>query len=306
MERILWRGRSLKIIRLFGEEYKKPTDSLAIIHMNIYIGSRIRNKKSLQNIINYIRMQKKYIDTIILPYMQPNGPILNIKRSDLVNKYALSNNSKYLRDLINMSRKYGINMVFPCIIEKTGSKKYLSAFFISSGSEGVVEKYRKIILNRIEEQLGFSRGKRLKSFDSGNVNFSIMIERELYFPELARVNLIRSDFLIATFPQNEPVKKYLYILRSISQTNESYTIVPGSRVYIESESSRGMYKLYYAMPTLVFNRDGDIILRYNEDEQAIIIIPWEKLKREHNRSIDEARGLYSLLNKYLRFGRRRT
>ncbi len=259
------------------------------------MNNKRRNLDQIRKIIVYARQLK--IHTLILPYMQPYGPIFSepsrINRCG-IKKYALTTRSGYLRDLMIIARNYGVNIAIPGLIENAGVNKYLSSILVL-GSDGGLIRYRKIFLNDYEKKLGLSTGSNLIRFNVHDVSFSTMIDDELFYPELARINLLNTDFLIAGIPQNEPVKKYLSILKTVSQVNQAISIVPGSRVYYEGA------KLYYTFPTIIVDENGDVIYRYNDEEQAIVIIPSDRLKRDSRRtSYRESLSLiYSLIKKYL-------
>jgi len=246
-----------------------------------------------------VYMEKLNVSIMILPYMHPYGPVLseyaNLDKKTFINKYALTIHDTYIENLSLYARNYGINVVLPCIIEKLGPRKYVSTLLIPSDREKSVERIHKLILSKREESLGITRGKELKVFDTGEIKFSTLLDQEIFYPELARALLFESDFLIAGFPQNELVKNYLNPLRTISQINKAITIVPGSNVIVAKGTTS---VLYYSSPTIIINNDGDIVFRYNEEEQAVIRIPLESLKRNNN--VDRRLTLlYKTIYRYL-------
>ncbi len=247
-------------------------------------------------------VEKLNIDTLLLPYMHPYGPVLfeyeYLDKRIISKKYALSIRDHYVSSMSVFAKNYGVNIVIPGIIEKAGPYKYVSTLFIPSTYGAEIAKYRKTILSEHEKKLGLTRGSKPVVFKiNDDIGFSSLLDREVFYPELARIYSVNSSFIVVGIPQNEPVKDYLYILKSISKINKIMVVVPGSRVYSSS-------KLYYVFPTIIINENGEVVYRYNEEEQALIRIPMEKFIKDNN--FDENIVLLiNMMNKYLNKSRKR-
>jgi len=262
---------------------------IGVLHANIVLGSIRRNIECLRKIVAYIHDYN--IALLILPYMHPYGPIITPETAgslsvENLKNYVLTTRTGYLHDLITLAKNYSINIFLPGYIECAGPRKYISAILVK-GESGEIIRYRKMFITDYEKNMGISPGSRLQTFNIGMISFSVMLDSELFYPELARLNLLFSDFLIVAIPQNASLKHYDSIVRTISRVNRAYTIVPGARVYKSSV-------LYDAIPTIVINSDGDIEYKYGEDEQGLILIPASKLRRDRGAFSDELKKLYSL------------
>ena len=251
--------------------------------------------------IEYLRKTVAYvhefnIDLLILPYMHPYGPVLSpevaeaLAKKDIRN-YMLTTKSGYLHDLILLAKNYGLNIFLPGYLETAGPRRYVSAALIK-GYDGEVIRYRKILLTDQEKKLGISPGSKPRFFSIERVSFSVMLDNELLYPELARLNLLFTDFLVVGVPQNASLKQYDSIVRTISRVNKSYTVVPGARVFRSS-------MLYDAIPSIIVDDRGEIIYKYNEDEQGLIMIPIEKVKKCREKNFREVRRIYNLFKNYL-------
>ncbi len=228
--------------------------------------------------------------------MHPYGPILSKDLSKAIGKksvkdYALTIRTGYLHDLILLAKNYGINLFLPGYIENAGPRKYLSAALVY-GYDGRVVRYRKMFLTDYEEKVGLSYGTKPQVFTLDHVSFTVMLDNELLYPELARLNLLFSDFLVAGIPQNEPPKKYDSIVKTISRVNNSVTIVPGGRIFRSST-------LYNSLPTMIIDGEGEILYRYNEDEQGLILIPTKWVKHGREKNFREIKRIYNLFKRYL-------
>lgn len=280
----------IRIVKLFsdqdtGEQY------VAVAHVNIFMNNIRKNLETIRKIIMYVR--ESSIDLLITPYFEPYGPLdySNLDKKS-IKKYGLTIRSGYLSELLFLAKNCSVNILLPGFVENAGIRLYLSAALFREDLEEVF-KYRKIFLNEYESKLGFSKGSELGIFKLYKTSFSIMLDSDLYYPEISRILLFFTDFLVVGIPQNTPLKNYLNIVKTISQTNTSIVIIPGSRVYHTD-------KLYYSSPTVVIDENGDIVYRYSEDEQAIILIPFSKLVMRKRTSVKDIETIYSLYKKYLR------
>lgn len=289
----MWGDLDIEIIKVLDNS--EENSYIGIAHTNIIIYNSRRNLEQIRKIIAFIHEYN--IEVLILPYMHPYGPILSedfceeLDRKRFKN-YALTTRTGYLHDLILIAKNYGINIFLPGYIENAGPRKYLSASLIY-GYDGVIVRYRKMILNNFEKKIGLSHGTKLQFFKLDNISFSTMLDDELLYPEIARLNLFFTDFLVVGIPQNKPFKNYDSLIKTISKINKAVTIVPGGRIYRSST-------LYYSLPTIIVNENGELLFKYNEDEQGIILIPINKVKRNKERSFNEIRRIYNLFKKYVR------
>ncbi len=284
----------VQVFRLMEPNKEKdPLGYLGIAHIDVHIGNKRTNLDRSKYMILFSSFNE--VRTLILPYMQPYGPVIDEialeKKTELRKKYALSINSAHIQQLSLIAKNHGVNVVIPGIIEKAGSKLYVSGIFIS-GEIGVpIERYRKIILKEREDLLGISKGREPKIFTAWRLRFSIMIDNEIFYPELARLNtLLGSNIIVYGMSSSDPIKNYKLILRTIAQTMKTWIIMPGVKVYEQ-------HKLCYSLPTLVIDPEGEVLFKYNDNDQALILLPVRKLIKR--REIDEETRL--IVNWYIKY-----
>lgn len=288
-------NRIVKIINPFKTETSKRIISsyIAVGHINVYIKDKRNNldiaRKSL------LLAQENYVDTLILPYMQPYGPILDddISKNTLRRRYGLSLTSGYLANLSIIAKNYGVNTLLMGAIEKTGSKIYLSAFLVPGTIGEPIDKYRKIILSDREKKIGFNKGRTPKKFQCRNIYYSIVLDDEILYPELIKLNLyLGTDVLFVGIAPDYPVKNYISIIKSLAYMTRSMIILVGGIYYFED-------KLSYIIPTMIFNEKGDILFKYVSDEQALIMLPTQYLIREHKTIDQDTIFIHMLYDKLL-------
>jgi len=265
------------------------------MHLNIALNNPRRNIDNLRKIVAFINTLN--LEVLILPYMHLYGPfisddVLNNMDQTKLKEYISSSYNLYIHKLVLLAKNYGLNIFTPGVIEVAGARRYVSAILVRSFT-GEVERYRKIILSSIDEKLKITRGNDIHVFKLDNVSFTAMIENDILYPELARLNLLFSDFMVIGLPQNEPVKKYESFIKIISKSNNAVVIVPGAIVYKSTN-------LYTSFPTLIYDETGELIYKYSGDEQALIIIPVSRIKRREvsEESLIDFYRVYKLIKKY--------
>ncbi|ABN70216.1 amidohydrolase-like protein [Staphylothermus marinus F1] len=293
-------NRVFKIINPFQSETSKHVISsyIAIGHLNVYIRDKRNNldvaRKSL------LLAHENYVDTLILPYMQPYGPILdnNISKSTLRKKYGLSLTSGYLASLSIIAKNYGVNVLLMSTIEKAGSKIYVTAFLIPGIIGEPIEKYRKIVLSDREKIIGFNKGKTIKKFRCRNIYYSIVLDDEILYPELAKLNLyLGTDILFVGIAPDYPVKNYMSIIKSLALMTRSKIVLVGGIYYYEN-------KLSYIVPTIILDQRGNVLFKYISDEQALIMLPTQYLIRENKKIDQETMFIYTLYSRLFRHKKR--
>jgi predicted amidohydrolase len=283
---------SIKIVNPLGEE--ESSTYIAIGHINVYMRDKRKNLENARKTL--LIAHENHVDTLILPYMQPYGPILNenIAKTTLRKKYGLSIYSGYLSVMSILAKNYGVDILITGAIEKTGSKLYLASFLIPGTIGEPIEKYRKIILSEREKLLGFERGRSIKRFKCRILHYSVVLDNEILYPELVKLHLYTgSDIVFIGMAPDDPVKNYLSIIKSVALMTKSMLILVGGRYYYED-------KLVYDLPTIIVDEKGDIVFKYYEDrEQALILLPINKLVRNGKVIDQETIFIHALYSKLL-------
>ena len=121
-------------------------------------------------------------------------------RSMMINPKTMSQGSP-LRSLLRMSVRYQVNILFGPIYEVAGPRNYVTVVHVRP--DGVLDKYRKIMLTPREEALGLHRGRTPKVFtihdSSGNpvAKIGVFVDEDLFSPMIFQYfNLERVDVAI--------------------------------------------------------------------------------------------------------------
>ncbi len=255
-------------VEIVGEAEDYGRNAVAVVHLNIYEYAKKHNLDHAKNILLFI--QEQDVRTIILPYMQPYGPVIdeispNDKRT--LRKYALSVNDPYILTLNMIARNYGLNIVVAGIIERAGSKIYVSSILISPYTQSSMIRRRKIIIREREKKLGISPGKTIAPLRVRDTIIANILDDEFYVPEMIRLMLLEnSSFLLYGYSQSSPPKNITNLVRTYSYVFSVPVIVPGSIIYYRN-------KILHVTPTIITDSEGNIIYKYIGEEQKIIIIP---------------------------------
>ncbi len=228
------------------------------------------------------------IDTLILPYTQPHGPILFEERGeeekeevedkekiekeirDKIKKNSLSIPGSYIRSLSIIAKNHGIDLLIPGVYERAGPKLYITSVGIPADPGEVFLKTRKTILSDKEVSRGFSPGKLPGIIELSNVRYGLMHDSEILFPEIARYLQVRgADILLYNMHPNHIQPNYSSILKVYSYILHKMIICSGSITYY-------MDKEIYHMPTTIYE-GGEKIMEYRGGETALILIPKNKL-----------------------------
>ncbi len=260
------RCAEIKVLRL-GEE-DSGLGYLGIVHGNVYMYS---TKHNLDTAKKYIMFAEKYnVRILILPYMQPHGPIIwdvPLKEKRRVKSAALSIFSPYFHQLSIVTRNRGIDLVIPGFIEKAGPRLFIAGITIPALPGRDYIRVRKKVVSLKEQQLGISPSKKIEVLNIDPFRIGIIYEEEIKYPELLRIiTMMNTSFLIYCMSPNNIIKNYTSMLKTMSYIFGTWIIHIGGLVY-------NVNRLYYKIPTLISNSDGDIILHYSGLEPALILVP---------------------------------
>ncbi|WP_434730850.1 carbon-nitrogen hydrolase family protein [Thermogladius sp. KZ2Tp1] len=241
---------------------------LAVAHLSVHEAGLRLNLEATRKIVFYA--SENNVSTIVLPYMQPYGPIIQlydvIRRDDLRKFFALTRESSYINTLVTLSDHYGVSIVLPGYFERVSSKIYVSTAFTSWELEEGLATRRKLVLNEKERRLGLSKGVDLPMFVDKGLVFNTLIEDELFYPEIARfITENNANLLIVALPQVEPPKNYIELSKSLALIYRVWVLVPGSR-FVRRDGT------VYALPTIMINPEGEIIYKHYGLEEAFIVI----------------------------------
>ncbi len=283
MERVLRWNEEVLVKNPFEDKIHKPTLYLGLIHAHVYLEDKKGNLDNARRLV-YLASEQ-HLDTLIFPYMQPYGPIIkkNLTKNYIRKKYGLSFASGYLYNLNIVAKNYGINIMIPGVVEKTGSKLYISAVYMHGTIGEEPEKYRKIIMYEEERKIGFNKGKTIKLFTIRKTPYNILLDGEILYPELARLYaFLGSKFMVVALSPANIVKNYISVLKTLAQMIKLPILFIGGTYY------DGNRQLLFLLPTMIINEKGDIIFKHHSEEQVIVQIPVHALDSGNKYIIDKS------------------
>jgi len=212
---------------------------IAIAHMSLKLMSKKLNFERTKKVVQEAKQRGAKV--IILPSMLNVGPVFSFFSPAQV-KTIVKNHAERIPSgptstfLSSLSVSNGIFIVAGPIIERAGPKIFLTSFAVSSAGS-IVKKYRKIVLNPLDKNLGFSEGRSLEYFDLKE-KYGILIENDLYFPEISRGLSILGSTVLISYPRIEPVfdKKLKKLLESRSIENNLPLISVGGLVKSQEQT----------------------------------------------------------------------
>jgi len=212
---------------------------IAIAHMSLKLMSKKLNFERAKKVVQEAKQRGAKV--IILPSMLNVGPVFSFFSPAQV-KTIVKNHAERIPSgptstfLSSLSVSNGIFIIAGPIIERAGPKIFLTSFAVSSAGS-IVKKYRKIVLNPLDKNLGFSEGRSLEYFDLKE-KYGILIENDLFFPEISRGLSILGSTVLISYPRIEPVfdKKLKKLLESRSIENNLPLISVGGVVKSQEQT----------------------------------------------------------------------
>ncbi len=253
---------------------------IAIVHCKIIAFARKRN---IQNVIKNIRLAKKLgARYIILPPFFNTGPVVGINgvSEETCRKFFELTSDETTKIIAALARLERVNIVVSGFLEKAGAYHYISSLFINY--EGKLSaKRRKLVVSSKETANGIKAGKSIDLFRVKGLTIGVVIDDEVYYPEIARVyRVLGASAMVASI--NPLYVKYLtlsHILKTRVEENSLPLMVPGSVLYV-SNSFKGL------VPSMVYRRDGSKIYEYEGSEQKLILVPLEILISDEKNNND--------------------
>ncbi|RLG81777.1 MAG: hypothetical protein DRO40_09205 [Thermoprotei archaeon] len=279
---------------------KRRGDSSGSKYIAIYHGvTRLYAKKynvEKTKMIAKIARAKNARLLILPPYFN-TGPVLEYSDNAMrryVNRLFEQVSDSSIRAMKNTALSEDIDVFITSFLEKSGAYYYISSMLIDR--EGViVDKYRKIVLTDVESSYGVHSGRSPGLFVSSRMKIGVLIENEVFVPELARVLSISGvDLLITSLnPLDYSHKMISTIGRARAIENGLHHILVGSIVEFHN-------KVVCSAPTIIYDYDGNIVFEYNSIEPAIIFIEQDYLLKKINPPIDPVDSviIHRIISKY--------
>ncbi len=267
-----------------GERY------IGIVHGRIFLYASKHNLREAKKYIMYAARQN--IDTLILPYTQLQGPIIYEEQvgKNTIRKNAFTIPGPLISNLSIVAKNHGVDLLITGLYEKAGSKLYITGLGIPAGPGEVFYKTRKMILSEYEKKLGFSPGKSPKLISLSNIEYGLIYDSEILYPEILRLlQLMGSNIVLYGMHPNNIIPNYSILLKTYSYIMDTIIVSVGSTVY-------NMDKERYTIPTIVYSH-GNKIIEHDSGETALILIPRKTLVRSKGNISEE---LLNVLYRYTR------
>lgn len=254
---------------------------IALIQMEIIDGNvKLNVEKAISLIKKAVSLGAKIV---ALPELWTTG-------YDLKNIITLSTSKENLKALLllqNFARSNDIYIVGGSIATNIGGYLYNRAYLISNNGS-IVATYDKLhLIPLFKEDLYFSPGKKLCSYDLSNIKCGILICYDLRFPELARDLTIKKGCNILFIPSEWPSirgEHWLVLNRARAIENQLY-ICAINRVGTNEN-------INFFGNSLIIDPYGDIIARGPKNNEEVIVENIEISKVEEAReTIPSLKGI---------------
>lgn len=252
---------------------------LAIPHMRVVSRSK---KENINRIIDLIKEAKREQDIhiFLLPSGFVWGPLTErlMVSQNILKKVAERIPGSLTNTLIDIARKYSVYILTGALLEKAGPRHYISSVLISPfREEGVVYKYRK--LNLTDSEYAYvSPGKDLGLLDFSDLRVGLLLEEDIYAPEIARVLVIAGIDLMISFSKlsrSFSNIKYIALARAI-ENNTSLINIGGILESSEEEIVN--------IKTLIIKGNGDIISESKDSSEEEIFYVSFRIKDPKRRT----------------------
>ncbi|QOR95021.1 hypothetical protein IMZ38_03760 [Thermosphaera chiliense] len=269
---------------------------IGIAHIPVVLDGLNMNIEKARRIVFYAN--ELNIKTIILPYSLPHGPVigfynpLKLSKQELKKRFGVSKTHLVQKVFKFASNTYGINIFLPGIVEVSGHAIYHSTFLYTPHAEDNNPfSQRKMFLSPVEEKLGFARGRSLFVFNLGNFSYGVLHDEEILIPELLRACRLlgASTLILSASPLLQNMGKTVEIAKSLSYIFNQKLIIPGGFV-VDKEG-----KTQHVTPSIVVSKEGEIVVKYEQETPSLIIVGDEPSKPRDELSEHVKAKLFSYL-----------
>ena len=166
----------------------------------------------------------------------------------------------------------GVFLVAGPIIERAGPRLFLTTLVISPTGE-IISKYRKMVVNGVDRELGISAGRTPCVLDRLGRSIGIMAEDDLYYPEVARtLVMLGATALVVSLRIGDPVDKIKLMLMARSVENRVPILAVGGALETPDR--------YYETPTMVVDPERGIVDEVKDVGDTYVLV--EMVERPDN------------------------
>ncbi|ADV65180.1 nitrilase-related carbon-nitrogen hydrolase [Desulfurococcus mucosus] len=274
-----------------------PGSRLGIAHMPVVTDAFGINLNHLRRIVFYA--SERNVNTLIIPYSAAFGPVIEaysdiMEAEELRRRYAVDSEHQYLKTLRYLSANYGLNIISPALIERAGSRYYISSVFVPYGNGEEPVSQRKILVSSEEKKIGIRPGHEISVLNDYYLKYVVLVSNEIVVPELGRVGVAQGcNMVVSTISPLKPVRNYVDIVRALAQILGVWVLHVGG-IFIVNDDR-------YVLNSLVVNPQGELVVMYSEATPGLVTVPYRDiLAAEHVDHGVDAAGILGFLLRYVR------
>lgn len=242
------------------------------VQMRSEIGDKEANFSKIENILKNNIQKYPGVDVIILPEVWTVG----WKPSVFVESAEDLNNSKTLKFLSDIAKKYDINIICGSFITKRGEKYFNTCPVINKQGE-LIATYDKMHLFSYygcDEGTFVENGSSPKIIEINGVKIGLSICYDIRFPEIYRAyRKAGADVLVnmAAWPKSRAVH-WEVLSRARAIENQCFMVAVTQSGLIEENENGGEYNLGHSR---VIDYSGEVISEIKNDEEGVMFASLE-------------------------------
>jgi predicted amidohydrolase len=213
---------------------------------------------------------------VVLPAFVNTAPFYlyySMQRNKVIAKNQAERVPSMTSEYLSMiAAESGVYLVAGPIIERAGPRLFLTTLIISPTGE-IISKYRKMVINGVDRELGISAGRTPFVLDQLGRSMGIMAEDDLYYPEVARtLVMMGATALVTSLRIGDPVDKIRLMLLARSMENHVPILAVGGALETPDK--------YYETPTMVVDPEKGIVDEVKDTEDTFVLV--EMVERPDN------------------------
>ncbi len=266
------------------QKLRKTT--IAVVHVSIELGSRAKNIEKVKDSLNKIK--DKDVKIVVIPAMINGIPIFtSFARTMKIRRTAEIIPGHTSQSLDKLSIEFNKNLIVGPILERRGSKVYISSFYI------VPHKGVTNIIRHTAASGDFLRSTELPIIVDNDMKICILYGRDIFLPEVSlSAYLLGIDVAIAYPDLDYDLYKQKIALVTRALELNSIVISVGGIITRKGEP-------LIQLPTIIIDEEGDIVNEISEGDRVILVDIEPKSKRKY---IDYGRkNLLKKLRKLIAF-----
>ena len=240
--------------------------TVALVHMKLKPLARRTNLERARKLVKEAASRGARV--VVLPAFVNIGPFfLHYPRSR--NRAITRNQAERIPGstyeyLSMVALENAVYIIAGPIIERAGPKIFLTTMVIAPNGS-LVAKYRKLVSNSLDEDLGISPGRQIVVVDDFGRSVGLMAEDDIFFPEVSRSLLLEgATAMIASLRPGEDPGRVKLALMARSLENKVPIMAVGG--VFETQDK------IVEMPTFVVDPQKGIVEEFNEHRDDFILV----------------------------------